>query len=332
MRCALTSKARVDAEGLMAPDELQASTSVRRDLAVIAVATVLGAVVSVQFEVSEAIQAWARRWERYQLDEFPGIVLFAAVAFAWFVRRRVREVRAELARRIALERDLAAALAENRRLSQSHVRVQEEERRRLARELHDELGQHLNAIKIDAVSIRQCAADTSTEAHRAALSIIGITDHLHAIVRDMTRRLRPAGLDELGLHAALEDYVEAWRGRYPGLRVDLDVAGDFDPLPEALNITLYRFIQEGLTNVSRHAHASHVRIALERRAAGRGSEVLVSVRDDGSGAADIAATDGLGLIGMRERVEALGGRFAVVTGDREGFRVEASMPVEEPAP
>jgi two-component system sensor histidine kinase UhpB len=310
----------------MATGDLHGSTSVRRDLFIVAAATALVAVASVKFEVSEAVQAWAQRWEHYQLDEFPGIALFAAVAFAWFVWRRVREVRAELARRIALERDLAAALAENRRLSQSHVRVQEEERRRLARELHDELGQHLNAIKIDAVSIRQCAADTPAEAQRAALSIIGITDHLHAIVRDMTRRLRPAGLDELGLHAALEDYVEAWRARYPNVRVDLDVTGDFDPLPEALNITLYRLIQEGLTNVSRHAHASHVRVALER---GSGADaVLVSVRDDGKGAPDIDTTEGLGLIGMRERVEALGGRFAVVTGERVGFRVDASLPVE----
>ena len=297
-------------------------TTVRRDLVAVAAAVVVAAFASVRFELSEAVQSWTQRWERYQLDELPGIVLFAAIAVAWFVRRRVREVRAELGRRVALEHALESALRENRRLSQSHVKVQEAERRRLARELHDELGQHLNAIKIEAVSMRRAAGD-ATEVSRGASAIVTSADHLHAVVRDMTRSLRPPGLDELGLPAALENYIEAWRARFPAIHVSLELAGELEGLGEALNIALYRLVQEALTNVARHAGASHVRIRLERDA-----EVRIELSDDGSGAASPWESEGVGLIGMRQRVESLGGKFRVDTGPQNGFSVNASVPVE----
>src|SRR4051812_4763062 len=102
--------------------------SVRRDLVLVIAATVAVTVVSVQFELSEALQAWTQRWERYQLDELPGILLFAALAMAWFAGRRIQQARAELVRRVALQRELATALAENRRLMNVQVGVQEEER------------------------------------------------------------------------------------------------------------------------------------------------------------------------------------------------------------
>jgi two-component system sensor histidine kinase UhpB len=305
---------------------MEKGTSVRSDLVLVAGLTLAVAIVSVQFELSEAVQSWTRNWEHYQLDELPGVLFFTAVAMAWFAWRRIHEARAELLRRIALERELAAALRENRRLVQAQMQIQEEERRRLARELHDELGQHLNAIKIDAVTIRSSA---DTDVRRAARSIVDLADHLHAIVRDMTRRLRPAGLDELGLPAALENCLESWRGRVPNLDLELSMNGDLDGLGEALNMTLYRLIQEGLTNVSRHAHARRVDIRLQRGAArGENGEIELTLNDDGRGFE--AATwngEGVGLIGMRERVEALGGRLEIATRAAHGFSVRAWLPV-----
>ena len=314
----------------MEPSHRSASTSIQRDLIVVTAATLVVAAVSMQLELSETVYAWTRRWERFQLDEFPGIVLFAAIALTWFVWRRIREARAELGRRIVLEHELAAALAENRLLSRSIVEVQEDERRRLARELHDELGQHLNAIKIDGVSIRQCSDGKLPEAHRAAVSIIGIADYLHALVRDMTRRLRPAGLDELGLPAALEDYVEAWRSRSPQARLELNLIGDLEGLGEATNITLYRLIQEGLTNVSRHADAQRIEVRVERSAShGQPGKVTLELTDDGNGCPALHESKGLGLIGMRERVQALGGVMEIVSGAARGFEINAWLPVEE---
>jgi signal transduction histidine kinase len=305
---------------------MEKGTTVRSDLVLIAGLTVAVAIVSVRFELSETVQTWTRHWEHYQLDELPGVLLFAAFAMAWFAWRRIREARAELARRITLERELAAALGENRRLMQAQMQIEEEERRRLARELHDELGQHLNAIKIDAVTIR---SSPDAEARRAALSIVELTDHLHAIVRDMTRRLRPAGLDELGFPAALDNCLEAWRGRVPDLDLELSMNGDFENLGEALNMTLYRLIQEGLTNVSRHANARRVDIRLQRNASRSDKgEIELTMKDDGRGfEAETWDGEGVGLIGMRERVEALGGRLEIATRAAPGFCVTAWLPV-----
>ena len=305
-----------------------AAASMRRDLVFLVAITFAAALISMYFEVSEAIQAWTRHWERYQLDEYPGILLVFATGMTWFAWRRMREAHAEILRREAIERELAAALSNNRRLMRTHVQVQEDERRRIARELHDELGQHLNAMKVDAVTIRDTEG-LPHETRRAAFSIIDVTDHLHGIVRNMIRRLRPAGLDELGLPAAIENYLQSLHGRLPELQVDLAIAGDFNDLAEAVNITLYRVIQEGLTNVARHANASRVVIRLNRTCAipHAMSEITLTISDDGRGGPSPRERSGLGLIGMKERIEALGGRFEVRSGAPSGFLVSAWLPL-----
>lgn len=314
-------------------------TAARRDLVRVAAGVVLFWGASVVIELNERLLAWTRPWERYQLDELPGVLLFLAAALAWYSWRRVGEARVQLQRRVAAETRLAETLAENRRLSLSHVRVQEDERKQLARELHDELGQHLNAIKLDAVAIRNWSdgrlreahgaarAMDANEVHSAARAIVQVTDHVQAIIRDMLRRLRPVGLDELGLAAALEHLVQHWRARNPQTAAALTIAGDVEHLGEAENITLYRIVQEGLTNVVKHARAAHVRIELAREARG----VTLSIADDGSGALQADTAAGLGLVGMRERVEALGGRFDVTSSAGRGFLIRAAIPAAERA-
>ncbi len=310
--------------------EAHPRTTAGRDLGLVVAATVAVVFISIHVELNETLLAWTRPWESYQLDELPGILLFVAAALAWFAWRRVIEARAELARRIALERDLAIALGDNQRLSQSHVSVQEDERRNLARELHDELGQHLNAIKIDAVAIRDCAADESAGVRKSAQSIISIADHVHAVVRDMTRKLRPPGLDELGLPAALENFVEVWRSRFPGMQFEFSIDGDIEDLGEALNITLYRVVQEGLTNVAKHAGAHRVELRLVKTIKGKQNEELVlTLVDDGAGVVPGQEHAGLGLIGMRERVEAVGGRLETVSEPGRGFRLAVRVPVRK---
>jgi signal transduction histidine kinase len=300
----------------------------RRDLAWLCVAMIIAAAVSIHFELSETLLAWTRPWERYQLDELPGMLLFLALGLAWFAWRRMCEARIALAQRINLERDLAAALTENRRLSQSIVQMQEEERRSLAREMHDELGQHLNAIKIDAVTIRDGTGDAPVRA--SAETIIRVVDRVHGVVRDITRKLRPAGLDELGLPAALENCVEEWRGRSRGVAVELSCDGDLEGLGEATNMLVYRIVQESLTNVARHAQASKVTLRIARAVAPAADALVIEVVDDGHGA--VARTvdakhGGLGLIGMRERVDAAGGRLETGSAASGGFRVCARVPV-----
>lgn len=299
-------------------------TSARRDLLIVAAGAALFWLLSVWLELNERVLSWTRPWERYQLDELPGVLLFLAAALAWYAWRRVREARRELLRRQAAEAKLAESLLENRRLSLSHVRLQEDERKQLARELHDELGQHLNALKIDAVSIRNWSEGQMAEVHAAARSMVQATDHVQHVIRDMLHRLRPVGLDELGLAAALEHLVAHWRTRNPAVHAALHVEGSLDDLGERANITLYRSVQEALTNVVKHACAGEVSIALSRSAQG----IALTISDNGTGASDWSGGPGLGLVGMRERVEALGGALQIDSAAGAGFALRVALPAE----
>jgi two-component system, NarL family, sensor histidine kinase UhpB len=294
------------------------------------VATIAFAFFSVRFELSETVFNWTRAREGYQLDELPGVLLVLASALAWFAWRRVRELRVELHRRQAIERELAVALDGNQRLARANVRVQDEERRMLARELHDELGQYLNAIKVDAVCIRDAGASRSAETRRSVLSIIESADHVQDTVREVVRKLRPPGLDELGLPAALENCVDGWRKRLPSVSFELDAPAECPKWSEAVNMALYRVVQESLTNVAKHAQATHVRISLEQAKVREGiGPVVLRVSDDGLGAARVAQEDGLGLIGMRERIESLGGHLDTRTRSGDGFCLVATLPITE---
>jgi signal transduction histidine kinase len=288
-------------------------------------ATLLSIVSTSYFELDEWLYSHTRRWELFQIDELPVTFIVLVLGLMWYSRRRHRQTRRELAARRQAEQNLERALAANRELAEQHIRMQESERKHLARELHDELGQYLNAIKLDAVAIRDGGAG-APPASRAAGAIIQSVDHVHGAVSDMIRRLRPVGLDELGLAAAVESCVDQWRARLPGTRFVLAFGGQIDSLGEHLNLTLYRLIQEGLTNCSRHADARHLEISLRRGIAAGGDEVTLRVQDDGRGA-DLAHTSGFGLSGMRERVEMLGGRFVVASEPGAGLRFEAHLPV-----
>lgn len=313
------------------PADSASQTSARRDLLLVCAGAALFWAASIGLELHERVVAWTRPWERYQLDELPGVLLFLSIALAWYSWRRVGEVRTQLAHRVAAEVRLAESLAENRRLSLSHVRLQEAERKELARELHDELGQHLNAIKLDAVQIRNATEGGSSEVHQAACSIVQATDHVQGVIRDRLQRLRPVGLDELGLSAALEHLLQHWRARHPATQAQLDIRTDIDQLGERANITLYRIVQEGLTNVVKHARAAHVRVTLERD----DDAIALTIADDGAGAGAAAGAEaafsGLGLVGMRERVQALGGSFEVLSPAGQGFCLRAALPLQEAA-
>jgi two-component system, NarL family, sensor histidine kinase UhpB len=304
-------------------------SAARRDFALTAVAALAFAALSAHYEFFETIIQWTRPREAWQLDELPGVLLFVALGFAWYAWRREREVTAVLRARIEVEVRLQRALAENRKLAGAAVRAQEDERRHLARELHDELGQYVNAVKVDAVWLRDLGTQHSPQVRDTAASIVAMTAHLQIAVGDIVRRLRPPGLDELGLAAALEDCIDGWRRRLPDVAFDVAVAEDLGGLDEATNITLYRLVQEGLTNVARHARAAKVEIqvAQERKSPELPSEVVVSVRDDGIGDPHSAPRAGLGLVGMRERVEALAGRFELLSSQPHGFGFVARLPL-----
>ena len=299
-----------------------------RDVVLVAVVTLLSSAVSAYFELSEWLYTRTRQWEALQLDELPVALIALTLGLVWFSHRRHRRTRIELAAREQAEARLARALAENRELAQRHLLMQEAERKHLARELHDELGQYLNAIKLDAVSIRDHATGDPAFAVKSAAAIVASVDHVHVAVSDMIRRLRPVGLDELGLTAAIESCVDSWRQRVPGTRFSLTFDGKLDGLGESLDLTVYRLIQEALTNCQRHAAAGRVEISLQRHTAPGADELVLSVADDGRGMQLGARKPGFGVGGMQERVEMMGGTFNLVSEPGRGLKLEAHLPLQ----
>jgi signal transduction histidine kinase len=208
------------------------------------------------------------------------------------------------------ERDrLAARTAELEQLTGVMLRVQEDERRRIAQELHDEAGQVLTAVKIEL----------ELDGRAEAGAMVG---RALAQVRDVSNLLRPSVLDDLGLAPALRALVDDFAAR-TRIAVTLDLEGVRRPLNADVEVVVYRVVQEALTNVARHAGAAQARVRVSSEA----GVVALSVEDDGRGAADDARPN-LGWLGMRERVAALGGRLVIGRGAGGGVRVQADIPLE----
>ncbi len=219
-------------------------------------------------------------------------------------------------------------LDENRLLIQKSLEVQEQERKHLARELHDELGQCLTAIQADAESIKDLPAENTERITASANAILKVSSHIYDVVHSMMHRLRPSILDNLGLEEALKEEINNWQERNLKIDCSYDFSGDLSKLEEHTNITIYRIIQECLTNIAKHACAKHVTIKLKNDA----EELTLTINDDGIGMdknhSSKNSNVGLGLIGMRERIQALHGDFYYETSSSKGFQIFISIPHE----
>jgi glucose-6-phosphate-specific signal transduction histidine kinase len=226
------------------------------------------------------------------------------------------------------ERKCKTLLEGNRFLIHKSLAVQEEERRHLARELHDELGQCMTAIQADAEIIHDLSRTANPKIETSAVAILDVSARIYDVVHSMMQRLRPSVLDDLGLVAAIEEETQAWQQRYRNVDLDLAIKGELSHLGEAVNISVYRIIQESLTNISKHAEASCIGIRLEKRLSGGHEHLWLRIEDNGLGMeTDGPAGRGLGLIGMRERVEALNGSFSVASARGRGLRIEIAIPL-----
>jgi two-component system, NarL family, sensor histidine kinase UhpB len=308
-------------------EETGRKISARRDIVVIVLIAIAAAFLCAKFNLSEALLRWTRPHERLQLDEIPGVLLVIAVSLIWFSSRRYFEADRQLCLRTTMEGRLAEALAENQRLAQQYVDIQEHERKALARDLHDDLGQYLNAIKLDAVSIRETAAGHPGIRDVARSMIVNI-DRVYGVVAGLIRQLRPVGLDDLGVAAALEHCVGEWRSRLPRVTIEMSIDADLESLDETRGLVIYRLVQEALTNIARHSQATKAEI----RIASAGTDDLgpcvdILVADNGCGADLPVPRAGLGLIGMRERVSALGGSITLASKRGAGFKVMSSLPM-----
>ncbi len=223
---------------------------------------------------------------------------------------------------------LGAAEAQNRRLHEQLVTLQEEERADLARDLHDEVGPFLFTVALDAAAIEQAAAAGKHAAiPEHALAIREAVGHMQHHVRAMLKRLRLASPVEIGLAPALGNLVAFWKAHRPAVAFALEVAADEDTLDEATKAVIYRVVQEGLSNAVRHGQPGRIEVAVTP---GENGGVIVRVSDDGIGMADVNEP-GFGLAGMRERAVALGGTLHVAGGPGgTGCTVTARLPCRDP--
>ncbi len=219
-------------------------------------------------------------------------------------------------------------LQENRELTQMIRDHIEEERRTIARELHDELGQSITAIKSMGLSIVQRTEGDAQRVTETAGLIVETAGRMYDAVHEMIPRLRPFALDAFGLADALGDLVAEWRTRHPELDLRLTVDEPLPALGDALTTCAYRVVQESLNNALRHAVAKRIEVSVHAV----GSELVVRVADDGVGLPpQWEQPRHYGVRGMRERAAALGGTFELLPGDHGGAQAVARLPLASPS-
>lgn len=222
---------------------------------------------------------------------------------------------------------LSDSKQKNKTLTQRSLEIQEEERRHLAQELHDELGQTIAAIKAVAVAISNDKKSDKGQVDANVKTIIEYSDHIYKVAKNMMQRLRPSVLDELGLIKALQNMIDDWNARQDDIFCHFVFSDIPSDLSESLKINLYRIVQESLTNALKHSSANAVSISM-RKVKHRGvCNINLTIEDDGVGLSPDKSMAGLGLPGMRERVEMNHGSFEIKNKSDKGLKIEVIVPV-----
>ncbi len=221
---------------------------------------------------------------------------------------------------------LQKTMQDNQILTERLITLQDDERKELARELHDEFGPYLFAIRA-GLNVLMRGETTKMADSSIAKDLQKQVDALQQINRRVLERLRPMGLSELGLLESLRSLIGLWRTTHPQVEVHLHASAEINALDETLGLTLYRLVQESLTNVFRHAGASRVDVSLYPTQDHSAKPMMqMEVRDNGIGLAE-TVREGFGLIGMRERVQALRGQIRITTASAQGTLIIAELPM-----
>lgn len=240
---------------------------------------------------------------------------------------KVRQLQQHLQQRTQA---LQEQLDENQLLTHRILDIQERERRHLAQELHDELGQCLTAIRTDASMLLRDQPDPDSEVHQHAANIDSIAGHIYDVTYDLMHALRPTLLDDLGLVDALRELINNGHLERQGVSIELELKGALNEMGERYNISLYRLIQEALTNIQRHASCQHVKLRLERLDIDTlDDHIELDIQDDGQGFDPDAQQHNrrFGLLGMQARVRALHGDFKLSSRPGEGTQISIRMPL-----
>jgi signal transduction histidine kinase len=214
---------------------------------------------------------------------------------------------------------------ELRSLSSQLVHAQEQERRTISRELHDEVGQTLTGLGIELANLEHLRDGPESEYRSHLADAKQLTEETLRTVRNIAMGLRPSTLDDSGIVPAVR-WQACELSRRTGIPVGLQIDGEFDSLGDARRTCLYRLVQEALTNCARHAKATTIEISMQ----GKKESICLSIHDDGIGFDTSRARTGLGLIGIEERVKALGGSLAVRSWPNRGTLLSVEIPLTSP--
>lgn len=212
----------------------------------------------------------------------------------------------------------------NHRLTQQIINLQEDERKSLARDIHDEIGQYLTAIHVDASAIMN--AKRMSTAKNSAKEISSVTQQMMLMVQDLLQRLRPRIIDELGVGLAIGELVHHWRQKNRKVMINCAVSKDVGLIDESAAITAYRVMQESLTNITKHANANNVNVEVVQDK----EKIYIKIEDDGVGFDKSKMSDGYGLVGMKERIEGLLGEMKIESSPGLGTKIDVVLPKTTP--
>ncbi len=278
---------------------------------------------------ADLLESRLRNWERLfvrMVATMVGAFSLALVLLIYNLRLLLGEIEQRKGQQL-IERKNAESF---RMLSARILELQDVERRRIARELHDSVGQYLAALKINIGQMQRRDAGSSLQLQPRLSESLELADRAIGEIRTISHLLHPPLLDELGFHSATRWYAEGF-GQRSGIQVDLKMTEVTKRLPRQIELALFRVLQESLTNVHRHARASHVAIEVHCTE----DEVILTLRDNGKGIRGevmegfrAGEAGGIGLAGMRERLADLGGSLEVESGPH-GTRIRATLPTRE---
>lgn len=307
------------------------------DLIVVLIVMLTTYLVAGYFDLAERYIDWTALGELYQLDEIVFVLLAGCLGLFWFSIRRLRELSLTLKRNLSMQQqlkdsntDIRRLLRENQALINHMTQLREAERHHLASELHDVFGQHLAAMDANLTVAMHLAPQNSDNLRLVLQSVIGSTTHLRGLTRNKLRQLKPPALDSIGLSGAVRELISDWQQTFPDIVVSLNIELRDHQISNEISLTVYRALQEGLVNISRHAEASKVLIHLWQSQQDSAFALKLTLEDNGKGLTPEKQTpeQGLGLVGIRERSRALGGHFAIGNISPTGVRLTLSIPYQ----
>lgn len=275
------------------------------------------------FNLTERFYNWSRVWEDYQADELLFPLFSLSLGLIWFSYRRYQHLKVK-------EINNRLLLSENRRLIKKLTETQDKERLFLAQELHDIFAQHLTALRTNAETIQALIGCEKMAVLNSAKMITNNVGKLYSITRSLLKTLRPPPL-EFGVVMAVEDLVTEWQHSHNSIHCQLNFHGEQTELCDERLLTLYRTIQEGLSNISRHSKANNVVINIYFPEPNNNDNCTLKLHliDNGVGLSPSIEQEGLGLVGLRERANSLNGKFSILANSPSGSILELILPINK---